>query len=91
VARSGGLAGITRVSEQVVVPGSPGHRAARQVLDGGREDGGATTRPDAFRYDVSIAAPDGELLHTTFRDPLPPAVADLLAAMSPTAPGRPTS
>ena len=65
-------------------PGSAGHAAAVRLLEAGA--GGATVapsprRPDAFRYDVSIGGPHGELWRTSVGDPLPADVATLLDAI----------
>jgi hypothetical protein len=87
VSRSGGVAGISRVTEGQVDPGSVGHAAAVRLLEAGEagDTGTATTsprrHPDAFRYDVSISGADTELWRTTVRDPLPDDVATLLDAI----------
>jgi hypothetical protein len=81
------VAGVRRVTEGQVEPGSAGHAAALRLLeaDPAGEVGDATTsprrHPDAFRYDVSISGPDAELWRTTVRDPLPDDVATLLDAV----------
>ena len=80
MSQSGGVAGITRVREGHVEPGSPGHAAAVRLL----EAEAATTprrHPDGFRYDVSIGGADGELWRATVTDPLPDDVATLLDAI----------
>ncbi len=83
VTRTGGFAGVSRVTEQAVSPGSPSHDAALAVLraHARRPASPPVRRPDGFSYDVSIASPARTVLHRTFGDPLPADVADLLAAL----------
>jgi hypothetical protein len=82
VSQSGGVAGIRRVTEGEVAPGSTGHAAARRLLGAGPITAPARRHPDGFRYDVSIGGPDGELWRATVSDPLPDDVATLLDAIS---------
>ena len=81
MSQSGGLAGITRVTERQAEPGSPTHAAAVRVLDAGPFTEPPRRRPDTFRYDVAIDGPDGELWRATVSDPLPDDVAALLDAL----------
>jgi hypothetical protein len=81
VSQSGGVAGIARVTERRVEPGTAGHDAAIRVIDAERPAASPTRRPDTFRYDVSIGGPDGELWRATVSDPLPDTVAELLDAI----------
>jgi hypothetical protein len=82
VSQSGGVAGIKRVTEGEVAPGSIGHAAAMRLLEDAPPAGPPRRRPDAFRYDVSIDDPEGELWRVTLSDPLPDDVATLLDAIS---------
>jgi hypothetical protein len=81
VSQSGGVAGIKRVTECEVAPGSIGHAAAVRLLEDAPRAVPARRQPDTFRYDVSIGGPDGELWRATVSDPLPDDVATLVAAI----------
>ena len=81
MSQSGGIVGLTRVTEGEVAPGTTGHAAAVRLLDAGPATTAATRHPDSFRYDVSIGGPAGELWRATVSDPLPDDVAALLDAI----------
>ena len=81
MSQSGGVAGIARVTERQVEPGTAGHDAAIRVIGAEPPARSPTRRPDSFRYDVSIGGPDGELWRATVSDPLPDAVTELLDAI----------
>jgi hypothetical protein len=76
------VAGIARVTEVEVAPGSPAHAVALRLL---AADAAALApprrHPDGFRYDVSIGSRTGELWRATVSDPLPDDVAALLDAI----------
>ena len=80
MSQSGGVAGISRVTEGQVAPGSTGHAAALRLL-AATATPPPRRHPDGFRYDISIGGPDGELWRTTVSDPLPDDVAALLDAI----------
>ena len=81
MSRSGGIAGLTRVTEGEVAPGTTAHAAAVRLLDAGPASNPGRRLPDTFRYDVSIGGREGELWRTTVSDPLPEDVATLLDAI----------
>jgi hypothetical protein len=82
VSQSGGVAGIRRVTEGQVAPGSSGHAAALRLLEAGPITTPPRRHPDTFRYDVSIGGPGGELWRGSVGDPLPDDVATVLGAIS---------
>jgi hypothetical protein len=84
VRRSGGLSGLGTSTSAEVPPGSVAHDAARRLC--AERPSSPTPRPDGFRYDVSIASPRRTVLHRTFADPLPDAVAALVTALPPPEP-----
>ena len=83
VSRSGGFAGIRRDAVTEAEPGSAAHAAALRLL--AERPTPAPPGADGLRYEVSIASPHRTILHATFTDPLPEAVAALLAALPPPA------
>ena len=81
MSQSGGVAGLSpKVRETLAAEGSPAHDAAIR-LAGAAERAASPRRPDAFSYRVEIVAGDEQLLRATFRDPVPPEVAELLDAL----------
>jgi hypothetical protein len=82
VSRSGGFAGLRSSDTVEVAPHSPAHDAALRLC--AERPSSDVSHPDGLRYEVSIASPRRTVLHATFTDPLPEAVAALLAALPPT-------
>ena len=79
VRRSGGFAGIRRDAVTEAAPGSAAHAAALRLL--AERPTPAAPGADGLRYELTIASPRRTVLHQRFTDPLPDAVAALLAAL----------